>query len=83
MCLYGVVGDGVCLSGIQTTHNSWGDGVCLRGILTTRHDGGDDDDGGGFCPLRLAQHIAYVHQHNVHPPLQFKPIEMKLMRSVC
>ncbi|KAL8595686.1 DNA replication licensing factor mcm7-B [Nucella lapillus] len=36
--------------------------------------------------LRLAQHITYVHQHNVHPPLQFKPLDMRLMRryiSLC
>jgi len=30
--------------------------------------------------LRLAQHITYVHQHNVHPPLTFSPLDMKLMR---
>ncbi|CAH1782437.1 unnamed protein product [Owenia fusiformis] len=30
--------------------------------------------------LRLAQHITYVHQHNVQPPMQFDPIDMKLMR---
>lgn len=30
--------------------------------------------------LRLAQHITYVHQHNVQPPTQFKPLDMKLMR---
>ncbi|XP_076435363.1 DNA replication licensing factor mcm7-like [Babylonia areolata] len=30
--------------------------------------------------LRLAQHITYVHQHNVHPPLQFQPLDMRLMR---
>ena len=30
--------------------------------------------------LRLAQHITYVHQHNKHPPRQFEPIDMKLMR---
>jgi len=30
--------------------------------------------------LRLAQHITYVHQHNVHPPLSFTPLEMRLMR---
>ncbi|XP_064639255.1 DNA replication licensing factor mcm7-B-like [Lineus longissimus] len=30
--------------------------------------------------LRLAQHIAYVHQHNVQPPQQFVPLDMKLMR---
>ncbi|XP_005104285.1 DNA replication licensing factor mcm7 isoform X2 [Aplysia californica] len=30
--------------------------------------------------LRLAKHITYVHQHNVHPPLTFQPLEMKLMR---
>lgn len=34
------------------------------------------------CVCRLAQHITYVHQHNVHPPLQFQPLDMKLMRSV-
>merc|ERR550532_2213221 len=28
--------------------------------------------------LRLAQHITYVHQHNVQPPTQFTPLEMKL-----
>uniref|UniRef100_A0A0B6ZXU6 DNA replication licensing factor MCM7 n=1 Tax=Arion vulgaris TaxID=1028688 RepID=A0A0B6ZXU6_9EUPU len=36
--------------------------------------------------LRLAQHITYVHQHNVHPPLTFQPLDMKLMRryiSLC
>lgn len=30
--------------------------------------------------LRLAQHITYVHQHNVQPPTQFSPLDMKLMR---
>ncbi|XP_060601374.1 DNA replication licensing factor mcm7-like [Ruditapes philippinarum] len=30
--------------------------------------------------LRLAQHITYVHQHNVQPPTQFTPLDMKLMR---
>ncbi|XP_064615400.1 DNA replication licensing factor mcm7-like [Liolophura sinensis] len=30
--------------------------------------------------LRLAQHITYVHQHNTHPPIQFTPLDMKLMR---
>ncbi|KAK7482718.1 hypothetical protein BaRGS_00026016 [Batillaria attramentaria] len=30
--------------------------------------------------LRLAQHITYVHQHNIHPPLQFQPLDMRLMR---
>ncbi|KAF6031212.1 MCM7 [Bugula neritina] len=30
--------------------------------------------------LRLAQHITYVHQHNNHPPKQFQPLDMKLMR---
>ncbi|CAK8686982.1 DNA replication licensing factor mcm7-like [Clavelina lepadiformis] len=30
--------------------------------------------------LRLAQHITYVHMNSVHPPLQFEPINMKLMR---
>ncbi|XP_074657741.1 DNA replication licensing factor mcm7-like [Tubulanus polymorphus] len=30
--------------------------------------------------LRLAQHITYVHQHNIQPPAQFKPLDMKLMR---
>ncbi|XP_067668425.1 DNA replication licensing factor mcm7-like [Haliotis asinina] len=30
--------------------------------------------------LRLAQHITYVHQHSVHPPCQFTPLDMKLMR---
>ena len=29
---------------------------------------------------RLAQHITYVHQHNVQPPTQFTPIDMRLMR---
>ncbi|CAG5132698.1 unnamed protein product [Candidula unifasciata] len=36
--------------------------------------------------LRLAQHITYVHQHNIHPPLTFQPLDMKLMRryiSLC
>ncbi|RXG67486.1 DNA replication licensing factor mcm7 [Armadillidium vulgare] len=30
--------------------------------------------------LRLAQHITYVHQHNIQPPLQFQPMDMKIMR---
>ncbi len=30
--------------------------------------------------LRLAQHITYVHQHNVQPPTNFAPLDMKLMR---
>ena len=28
----------------------------------------------------LAQHITYVHQHNVQPPAHFTPLDMKLMR---
>merc|ERR1711881_550003 len=31
--------------------------------------------------LKLANHIAYVHQHNKNPPLQFEPIPVKLMRK--
>ena len=30
--------------------------------------------------LRLAQHITYVHQHCKQPPMQFQPLDMKLMR---
>ena len=30
--------------------------------------------------LRLAQHITYVHQHNIQPPTNFAPLDMKLMR---
>jgi len=30
--------------------------------------------------LRLAQHITYVHQNNVHPPAQYVPINMSIMR---
>lgn len=30
--------------------------------------------------LRLAQHITYVHQHSVHPPAQYEPLDMNLMR---
>jgi len=30
--------------------------------------------------LRLAQHITYVHQHNIQPPTTFDPLDMKLMR---
>ncbi|XP_033759982.1 DNA replication licensing factor mcm7-like [Pecten maximus] len=30
--------------------------------------------------LRLAQHITYVHQHNIQPPTTFTPLDMKLMR---
>merc|ERR1719244_1523011 len=30
--------------------------------------------------LRLANHITYVHQHNIQPPLAFEPLDMKLMR---
>ncbi|CAD5116938.1 DgyrCDS5777 [Dimorphilus gyrociliatus] len=36
--------------------------------------------------LRLAQHITYVHQHNVQPPSQFKPLPMNVIRhyiSMC
>lgn len=36
--------------------------------------------------LRLAQHITYVHQHNIQPPMQFTPLDMKVMRryiAVC
>jgi len=29
---------------------------------------------------RLAQHITYVHQNSVHPPSQYQPLEMNLMR---
>jgi len=31
--------------------------------------------------LKLANHIAYVHQYNKNPPLQFDPIPVKLMRK--
>jgi DNA replication licensing factor MCM7 len=31
--------------------------------------------------LKLANHIAYVHQFNKNPPLQFDPIPVKLMRK--
>jgi len=30
--------------------------------------------------LRLAKHITYVHQHNINPPQQHTPMDMKLMR---
>ncbi|RNA27725.1 DNA replication licensing factor mcm7 [Brachionus plicatilis] len=30
--------------------------------------------------LRLAQHITYVHQHNIQPPTSFTPLDMRLMR---
>lgn len=30
---------------------------------------------------RLAEHITYVHMHSEHPPLKFKPIDMKTMRK--
>ena len=30
--------------------------------------------------LRLAEHITYVHQHNSHPPTQYMPLDMNLMR---
>ncbi|KAK3747492.1 hypothetical protein QZH41_011365, partial [Actinostola sp. cb2023] len=30
--------------------------------------------------LRLAQHITYVHQNSCHPPSEFEPLDMKLMR---
>jgi len=30
--------------------------------------------------LRLAQHITYVHQNSVHPPTQYTPLDMGLMR---
>merc|ERR1711881_358817 len=30
--------------------------------------------------LRLAKHIMYVHQHNINPPQQHTPMDMKLMR---
>ena len=31
--------------------------------------------------LRLAKHIAYVHQHCANPPMAHTPIDMKLMRK--
>lgn len=30
--------------------------------------------------LKLAQHIAYVHQHYSQPPLEFEPLPIKVMR---
>lgn len=33
----------------------------------------DDDE-------RLAQHVTYVHMHNEHPELEYKPIDPVLMR---
>uniref|UniRef100_T2MG55 DNA replication licensing factor MCM7 n=1 Tax=Hydra vulgaris TaxID=6087 RepID=T2MG55_HYDVU len=30
--------------------------------------------------LLLAQHITYVHQNSVHPPAQYTPLDMNLMR---
>eukprot|EP00111_Clytia_hemisphaerica_P020026 TCONS_00059060-protein len=30
--------------------------------------------------LRLAQHITYVHKNSVHPPSQYEPLDMNLMR---
>ena len=30
--------------------------------------------------LRLAQHITYVHQHSVHPPIGHEPLHMGLIR---
>lgn len=33
----------------------------------------DDDE-------RLAQHVTYVHMHNVHPTLEFEPVDPVLMR---
>nr|QIC49967.1 DNA replication licensing factor MCM7 [Actinia equina] len=30
--------------------------------------------------LRLAQHITYVHQNSSHPPSEFEPLDMNLMR---
>ncbi|CAG0882520.1 unnamed protein product [Cyprideis torosa] len=30
--------------------------------------------------LRLAKHIAYVHQHMTNPPMAFEPLDMKLIR---
>ncbi|KXJ24976.1 DNA replication licensing factor mcm7-A [Exaiptasia diaphana] len=30
--------------------------------------------------LRLAQHITYVHQNSCHPPTEFEPLDMNLMR---
>merc|ERR1711881_384405 len=36
--------------------------------------------------LRLAQHITYVPMNSTHPPLQFTPVDMRLMRryiSLC
>ena len=31
--------------------------------------------------IRLAKHVAYVHQHNANPPRQFEPLDMKLIRK--
>jgi len=44
-------------------------------LLWLIRDKADRDD-----DHRLAMHITYVHQHNVHPPLTFEPLDMKLMR---
>jgi len=30
--------------------------------------------------LRLAQHITYVHKNSVHPPSQYEPLDMNIMR---
>ncbi|ESN91580.1 hypothetical protein HELRODRAFT_96289 [Helobdella robusta] len=47
----------------------WGVDIFYVKIITSLH-----------VLLRLAQHITYVHQHNVQPPTQFEPLDMKLMR---
>ena len=31
--------------------------------------------------LRLAEHIVYVHKHCIHPPLDFQPINISLMKK--
>jgi len=31
--------------------------------------------------LRLAEHIVYVHKNSVHPPLEFEPIDVNLMKK--
>jgi DNA replication licensing factor MCM7 len=31
--------------------------------------------------IRLAKHVAYVHQHNANPPREFEPLDMKIIRK--
>jgi len=68
--------------GRYNSHRSIQDNVNLPAALLSRFDllwliadkSNRDDD------LRLAKHIAYVHQHNTNPPQEHTPLDMRTIR---